>query len=67
LSRVMADVAREVIVMAESEKIGRKIHNLELPWSAVKVLVTDDGINAGDKQKIEQQGVQVICAFDSGN
>ncbi|RYY73029.1 MAG: DeoR family transcriptional regulator [Gammaproteobacteria bacterium] len=62
LSRVMAEVAREVIVMAESEKIGRKIHNLELPWSSVKVLVTDTGIDPADKQKIEQQGVQVICA-----
>lgn len=60
LSRVMAEVAREVIVMAESDKLGRKIHNLELPWSAIKVLVTDEGIDAKDKQKIEQQGVQVI-------
>jgi DeoR/GlpR family transcriptional regulator of sugar metabolism len=62
LSRVMAEVAREVIVMAESEKIGRKIHNLELPWSMVNVLVTDANISVEDKQKIEQQGVQVICA-----
>lgn len=62
LSRVMAEVAREVIVMAESDKIGRKIHNLELPWSAIKVLVTDNGIDEQDKQKIQQQGVQVICA-----
>jgi DeoR/GlpR family transcriptional regulator of sugar metabolism len=62
LSRVMAEVAREVIVMAESEKIGRKIHNLELPWSAINVLVTDDAISADDKKQIEQQGVQVICA-----
>ncbi len=62
LSRVMAEVAREVIVMAESDKIGRKIHNLELPWSAVKVLVTDSDLQAQDKLKIEQQGVQVICA-----
>lgn len=61
LSRVMAEVAREVIVMAESEKIGRKIHNLELPWSAVSVLVTDDGISPAAKKQIEQQGVQVIC------
>ncbi len=61
LSRVMAEVAREVIVMAESDKIGRKIHNLELPWSMIKVLVTDADISAQDKQKIEQQGVQVIC------
>src|SRR5690606_15185307 len=42
LSRVMAEVSREVIVMAESEKIGRKIHNLELPWSVINFLVTDD-------------------------
>jgi DeoR/GlpR family transcriptional regulator of sugar metabolism len=48
--------------MAESDKIGRKIHNLELPWSMIKVLVTDADISAQDKQKIEQQGVQVICA-----
>ena len=62
LSRVMAEVAREVIVMAESEKIGRKIHNVELPWSTVKALVTDDQINPKDLQQIEQQGVEVICA-----
>lgn len=62
LSRVMAEVAREVIVMAESDKIGRKIHNLELPWQAVQVLVTDADISEADKQKIEQQGVRVICA-----
>ncbi|ACE82989.1 DeoR/GlpR family DNA-binding transcription regulator [Cellvibrio japonicus] len=62
LSRVMAEVAREVIVMAESDKIGRKIHNLELPWSIIKVLVTDEAIAEKDKQQIEQHGVQVICA-----
>lgn len=62
LSRVMAEVAREVIVMAESEKIGRKIHNLELPWSAINVLVTDDGIDPADREKIEKCGVKVICA-----
>lgn len=60
LSRVMAEVAREVIVMLESDKLGRKIHNLELPWSMVKVLITDEGLAAADAAKIEQQGVQVI-------
>lgn len=64
LSRVMAEVAREVVVMAESDKIGRKIHNLELPWSMIKVLVTDKEISATDKKTIEQQGVQVICAAE---
>ena len=62
LSRVMAEVCRDVIVMAESEKINRKIHNLELPWSVVSTLVTDSQISDTDKKQIEQQGVQVICA-----
>lgn len=62
LSRVMAEVCVEVVVMAESEKIGRKIHNLELPWSIVTTLVTDSKISEVDKLKIEQQGVNVICA-----
>jgi len=66
LSRVMAEVAREVIVIAESDKIGRKIHNLELPWSEIQVLVTDDRINSAAKTAIEQQGVRVICAKAPG-
>jgi len=62
LSSVMAEVSREVIVMAESKKVDRKIHNLELPWSAITVLVTDDKIHPASVQKLEQQGVRVICA-----
>ena len=62
LSRVMAEVAREVVVLAESHKVGRKIPNLELPWSSVDILITDEGIADALKAQIEQQGVQVICA-----
>ncbi len=62
LSRVMADVAREVVVMIESEKIGRKMPNLELPWDAIDTLVTDSGISDADKEKIEALGVEVVCA-----
>lgn len=62
LSKVMAEVSTQVIVMAESEKLLRKIPNVELPWHAVSILVTDDRISASDKQLIEQQGVEVICA-----
>lgn len=62
LSQVMAEVAREVVVMAESEKLGRKIHNLELPWSAVGVLVTDQDFPDSATKALEQQGVRVIRA-----
>lgn len=62
LSRLMAQAAREVIVMATSEKIGRRIPNLELPWSQVTTLITDDGASAEFRQQLEQQGVRVIIA-----
>jgi DeoR/GlpR family transcriptional regulator of sugar metabolism len=58
----MAEVAREVIVMIESEKIGRKIPNLELGWDAIDVLVTDQGLTKEQKAQIESNGVKVICA-----
>ncbi|TKB46608.1 DeoR/GlpR family DNA-binding transcription regulator [Thalassotalea mangrovi] len=62
LSQVMADVAREVIVVVESEKIGRKIPNLELPWSAVDTLITDSELSIELQQLIGAHQVKVICA-----
>ena len=41
--------------------MGRKIPNLELPWSRIDTLITDTGLSAELKVQIEQQGVQVIC------
>ncbi len=60
LSKVMADVARQVIVMVESEKIGRRIPNLELGWDKIDTLITDHLISDDDRQRIEQAGVQVL-------
>ncbi|ADN77975.1 transcriptional regulator, DeoR family [Ferrimonas balearica DSM 9799] len=62
LSRVMAEVAREVNVMVESDKIGRRIPNLELPWDKVTRLITDERLDNASRQQIELHGVQVICA-----
>jgi len=62
LSQTMARVSQQVIILAESEKLQRKIPNLELAWAHISVLITDDGISLQDKAKIEAQGVTVICA-----
>ena len=62
LSRVMAEVSREVIVMVESEKIGRKIPNLELPWSSIHTLVTDEGLASEARAQIQARGIALICA-----
>jgi DeoR/GlpR family transcriptional regulator of sugar metabolism len=62
LSKVMAEVSREVVVMLESDKVGRRIPNLELPWSQVSVLVTDDRLAAEAVESISNHGVRVILA-----
>lgn len=62
LSRVMAEVAREVIVMVEADKVGRKIPNLELPWSSVHTLITDERLPAEAREQIQARGINLICA-----
>ena len=49
LSQVMAEVSREVIVMVESQKIGRKMPNVELTWQQIDVLITDNKLSQADK------------------
>ncbi|TBU92116.1 DeoR/GlpR family DNA-binding transcription regulator [Phytopseudomonas dryadis] len=62
LSRVMAEVAREVIVMVESDKIGRRIPNLELPWGSVHTLITDQRLADEAREQLLARGIQLICA-----
>jgi DeoR/GlpR family transcriptional regulator of sugar metabolism len=62
LSRVMAEVAREVVVMVESDKVGRKIPNLELPWSSVHTLITDERLSAEAREQLMARGITLICA-----
>ncbi|WP_028024425.1 DeoR/GlpR family DNA-binding transcription regulator [Enterovibrio calviensis] len=62
LSRVMSEVSREVVVLIESEKIGRKIPNLELPWDVITTVITDSSIDSTTKLAIEKMGTEVICA-----
>jgi DeoR/GlpR family transcriptional regulator of sugar metabolism len=60
LSRVMAKVSQQVIVLAESEKLDRKIPNLELSWNDIDILVTDSNIDNDSEQKIAAHQVQII-------
>ena len=57
----MAEVSREVIVMVESQKIGRKMPNVELTWQQIDVLITDNKLSQADKDAIMAQGVEVMC------
>lgn len=62
LSQVMAEVSRQVIVMLEADKLGRRIPNLELPWNIIDVLVTDDRLAKDAVVKIRKHGVEVILS-----
>jgi DeoR/GlpR family transcriptional regulator of sugar metabolism len=62
LSRVMAEVSREVIVMVESDKIGRKIPNLELPWQYIHTLITDNGLSEEIINQLTKQDINLIIA-----
>ncbi|MBD8684864.1 DeoR/GlpR family DNA-binding transcription regulator [Pseudomonas sp. CFBP 13719] len=65
LSRVMAEVAREVIVMVESDKVGRRIPNLELPWGRISTLITDDRLPLKARDQIQARGIDLVLAATS--
>ena len=62
LSQVMANSSAQVVIMAESNKLNRRIPNVELPWNSIHTLITDYDIESASIKKINQQGVEVICA-----
>ncbi len=62
LSREMAEVSREVIVLATADKLGRRIPNLELPWADIDILITDAELDDSWQRALEQQQVRWIHA-----
>ena len=48
--------------MVESQKIGRKMPNVELMWQQIDVLITDNLLSEENKRRIEAHSVDVICA-----
>lgn len=62
VSQAMIRNAKQVIVVADSSKIGRVSPALIAPLSAVHVLVTDTGIDAGALEALRESGVEVVLA-----
>lgn len=60
LSQVMAEVSREVIVMVESQKISRKMPNLELQWEQIDTLITDDQLQDEITDSLRKTGINLI-------
>lgn len=67
LSKAMAKNSSRVVIMAEANKLNRKIPNIELPWSSISMLITDDSIDSNSFKLITDQGVDVIRAKAEDN
>ncbi len=61
LSQVMSDAAEQTIVLAQSDKLFKKMPNIELSWDKISTLVTDNLLNDDAQRHIQNYGVQVIC------
>lgn len=60
--RAMAAAARQVVVLADSSKIGRESTVSFADLAQVDVVVTDDGIDDEDHRALLDAGVQVVLA-----
>ncbi|WP_148614558.1 DeoR/GlpR family DNA-binding transcription regulator [Nocardioides rubriscoriae] len=60
--RALVASARQVVVLADSSKIGRESTTSFAGLGDVDVLVTDPGIEAGDRRAIEAAGVEVVVS-----
>ncbi|MBU3020462.1 DeoR/GlpR family DNA-binding transcription regulator [Aestuariibacter sp. A3R04] len=67
LSKAMANVARRVVVLAESNKFFHRMPNLELPWEDIDMLITDANISDQIKQQLEARGVTLMVTPVEGD
>jgi DeoR family transcriptional regulator of aga operon len=60
VSRAMVRQAREVVVVADSSKIGMTSRAVICTVQKIHALITDRGIPAGSKVELERHGVRVL-------
>jgi DeoR family transcriptional regulator, aga operon transcriptional repressor len=62
INRLMARRAAQVIIAADSSKVGRRAFARICAASEINVLVTDAGISAAHARRLEAAGVDVVTA-----
>lgn len=60
VSKAMCNAAREVILMADSSKFGRKSPNIVCGLECVDTIITDGGISSEFLNALREKGVNVI-------
>lgn len=64
-SKAMCNAAKEIIVLADSSKFGRKSPNVICPLSKIDIIITDNGIKPETIHRLQQQNIKVIVAGES--
>ncbi len=62
LNNIMIDIAREVILVADSSKFNRKSLAHICPSSKIDVVVTDDGLGDDARKQLEENGIRLVVA-----
>jgi len=62
LNKIMIEISRQIIVLADSSKVKKRSLAVICPLSKVDILVTDGGLEPEYRDKLEQLGVEVIIA-----
>jgi DeoR family transcriptional regulator of aga operon len=60
LNKIMIEISRQIIVLTDSSKIKKRSLAVICPLSKVDIIVTDSGLGADYKAKLEQLGIEVI-------
>lgn len=60
LNRIMIEISREVIVVTDSSKFGKRSLALITPMNKVHTVITDSGISRDDITSLTNAGVHVI-------
>ncbi|MFZ4832424.1 DeoR/GlpR family DNA-binding transcription regulator [Rouxiella sp. Mn2063] len=60
ISAIMAQAARQVVVVTDSSKFGRRGFNLVLPMDKIDTIITDSGINEEESQALAKTAANVM-------
>jgi DeoR family transcriptional regulator of aga operon len=60
VNRLMVDMTREVIVVTDSSKFGRRSMCLIVPTKRIHKVITDAGIPKADLEALQVMGIEVI-------
>lgn len=60
VSQAMCQAAKQIIVVTDSSKFGRKTPNIVVPVEKINTVITDSGISPQDKASLEKRGIEVL-------